>query len=420
MLEVSFRFGEGDDASFDIDCTSNDESLRSCALSNATCNEHIFVSCRSGYGGVKESSFRRRRFSSCFSIRCFRDNDCFSSVRETNGNFGNFNFAITCQDQKWNIRLVNSFGGTKPESESRVEVYFQNAWSVVCDSDWTLSDSIVVCRELGYGQAISRKRRVPAVAGERKIFTYGSRCKGNKTALKDCNLSLSTIQRNDTCQEAVVVCEERENCPIGWFLYAGYCYTLSRSAQNFDYTTWERSAPYCGHSRVSITSSHEHAFLMTLLADFESRGKDIGTYVWIGMVKRERGNQFRWANEDVFSYAMWARGEPTRYGTCVAMNSRTGHWNIVSCKKRRIMICKVALADFDYGARQTDTKKTSKKSCRKDEEQFRKACYYVSKEGKFVASQGQAHRINCRDRGAELASLSSISEHFFIAKESSG
>ena len=132
---------------------------------------------------------------------------------------------------------------------------------------------------------------------------------------------------------------------------------------------------------------------------------------------------------------MWARGEPTRYGTCVAMNSRTGHWNIVSCKKRRIMICKVALgnwplphsffiivfsADFDYGARQTDTKKTSKKSCRKDEEQFRKACYYVSKEGKFVASQGQAHRINCRDRGAELASLSSISEHFFIAKESSG
>ena len=48
MLEVSFRFGEGDDASFDIDCTSNDESLRSCALSNATCNEHIFVSCRSG------------------------------------------------------------------------------------------------------------------------------------------------------------------------------------------------------------------------------------------------------------------------------------------------------------------------------------------------------------------------------------
>ena len=170
-----------------------------------------------GYGGVKESSFRRRRFSSCFSIRCFRDNDCFSSVRETNGNFGNFNFAITCQDQKWNIRLVNSFGGTKPESESRVEVYFQNAWSVVCDSDWTLSDSIVVCRELGYGQAISRKRRVPAVAGERKIFTYGSRCKGNKTALKDCNLSLSTIQRNDTCQEAVVVCEERESTQTQMF-----------------------------------------------------------------------------------------------------------------------------------------------------------------------------------------------------------
>jgi len=43
-----------------------------------------------------------------------------------------------------NVRLV----GGETSYEGRVEICLSNSWVPVCDSDWNLLDSTVVCRQL--------------------------------------------------------------------------------------------------------------------------------------------------------------------------------------------------------------------------------------------------------------------------------
>ena len=45
------------------------------------------------------------------------------------------------------IRLVNGAAA----NEGRVEICHSGLWRSICDNDWRVADSLVVCRQLGYG-----------------------------------------------------------------------------------------------------------------------------------------------------------------------------------------------------------------------------------------------------------------------------
>ena len=44
------------------------------------------------------------------------------------------------------VRLV----GGSTDNEGNVQICYKNAWGSVCDDNWGMSDSNVVCRQLGF------------------------------------------------------------------------------------------------------------------------------------------------------------------------------------------------------------------------------------------------------------------------------
>ena len=60
------------------------------------------------------------------------------------------------------VRLVE---GESP-NQGRVEVFYDGMWGTVCDDGWDLTDANVVCKELGFGNAINATQNSESGKGE--------------------------------------------------------------------------------------------------------------------------------------------------------------------------------------------------------------------------------------------------------------
>ena len=81
------------------------------------------------------------------------------------------------------VRLVD--GPTR--YEGRVEVYYNGQWGTVCDDGWDLNDAQVVCRELGFDQAISASSRAFYGQGSGRIWLDNVNCVGTEVSIRDCS-----------------------------------------------------------------------------------------------------------------------------------------------------------------------------------------------------------------------------------------
>ncbi|KAG2469490.1 WC11 protein, partial [Polypterus senegalus] len=82
------------------------------------------------------------------------------------------------------LKPVNGQG----QCERRVEVLRNGQWGTMCDysSNWDMKDAAVVCRQLGCGEALSGPRYAHFGGGTGPVLVRNVNCKGQESALKDC------------------------------------------------------------------------------------------------------------------------------------------------------------------------------------------------------------------------------------------
>eukprot|EP00118_Oscarella_pearsei_P005133 m.23111 g.23111 ORF g.23111 m.23111 type:complete len:385 (+) comp28441_c0_seq2:1239-2393(+) len=94
----------------------------------------------------------------------------------------------------------------KTPSEGRVEIYHSGEWGTVCDNGWDIRDANVICRQLGYRQALEAKNGNYFSMGISEIWISQVACFGNESRLQDCRFS---GWKNHNCshrEDAGVIC----------------------------------------------------------------------------------------------------------------------------------------------------------------------------------------------------------------------
>ncbi|XP_032297004.1 deleted in malignant brain tumors 1 protein-like isoform X2 [Coturnix japonica] len=108
-------------------------------------------------------------------------------------------------DDTSTLRLVNG----PHRCSGRVEVFHNQQWGTVCDDGWDMSDAMVVCRQLGCGEALSATTRASFGQGVDPIWLDRVACTGRENALIQCRARPWGVNVCTHEEDAGVVCSDR-------------------------------------------------------------------------------------------------------------------------------------------------------------------------------------------------------------------
>ena len=90
--------------------------------------------------------------------------------------------------------------------EGRVEIYHDGQWGTVCDDNWERTDADVVCRELGFQEAVAAHGNAYFGRGSGPIWLDDVSCRGNELTLNSCPSNNWGTHNCGHGEDAGVVC----------------------------------------------------------------------------------------------------------------------------------------------------------------------------------------------------------------------
>ncbi|XP_038068884.1 deleted in malignant brain tumors 1 protein-like [Patiria miniata] len=88
---------------------------------------------------------------------------------------------VVCKPRPDDLRLV---GGSR--TSGRVEIYRGGSWGTICDSNWNETDAGIVCRQLGFSDALEAKSAAHFGQGSGPVHMDGVACEGSEEKITDC------------------------------------------------------------------------------------------------------------------------------------------------------------------------------------------------------------------------------------------
>ncbi|MEQ2256810.1 Lysyl oxidase 2B [Ilyodon furcidens] len=100
-------------------------------------------------------------------------------------------------------------GHKRKHNEGRVEVYYNGTWGTVCDDDFSIHAAQVVCKELGYQEAVSWVPSSKYGKGEGPIWFDNLQCTGKERTLALCPSNGIGVSDCKHTEDVGVVCSDR-------------------------------------------------------------------------------------------------------------------------------------------------------------------------------------------------------------------
>ena len=88
----------------------------------------------------------------------------------------------------------------------RVEIFFNGQWGTICDDHWDINEARVVCRQLGYLNAVTALQRGVVPDGIGKIWLDDLHCSGSEPNFESCPHAGWGIHNCGHYEDVGVVC----------------------------------------------------------------------------------------------------------------------------------------------------------------------------------------------------------------------
>ena len=90
-----------------------------------------------------------------------------------------------------------------------MEIFYNGYWGTVCDNGWDMIDARVVCRQLGFPDAVSVPRSAHFGNGSGQVWLDDVGCSGSESTIENCPHSGWGVKDCSHNEEASVICSSK-------------------------------------------------------------------------------------------------------------------------------------------------------------------------------------------------------------------